>query len=208
MAGREASHGLRNVLLLLPKIRGILAEAEAENTASFFASRTVSPVKSIFFDKVPGKNWFVPWHQDLTVALKSREQAGGFANWTSKAGACHAEAPLSLLQSMVTIRFHLDESGPNNGGLIVLRGSQKLGRIKRQDIRKLIGATIDRPVAFPVHCDSGDLLVMSPLLLHSSARSRNLLPRRVLHIEYAPLGDLPEPLKWAQDPRQSCGQTT
>jgi hypothetical protein len=26
------------------------------------------PVRGILFDKVPGANWKVPWHQDLSIA--------------------------------------------------------------------------------------------------------------------------------------------
>lgn len=39
----------------------------------------------------------------------------------------------------------------------------------------------------PVHClvSRGGVLVMRPLLIHSSSKAQLDLPRRVLHIEYA-----------------------
>lgn len=40
-----------------------------------------------------------------------------------------------------------------------------------------------------------DALLMRPLVLHSSGRSRENSHRRVLHIEYAGF-PLPEPLQW------------
>ena len=43
----------------------------------------------------------------------------------------------------------------------------------------------------------GGVMVMKPLLLHSSNRTTNQQRRRVIHIEFASL-ELPEPLKWAE----------
>ena len=37
------------------------------------------PVKVTVFDKTPAANWKVPWHQDLTIAVRERRDAEGSA---------------------------------------------------------------------------------------------------------------------------------
>ena len=36
------------------------------------------PVRAIYFDKSSDANWLVPWHQDLTLALRARAEVSGF----------------------------------------------------------------------------------------------------------------------------------
>ena len=41
------------------------------------------PVRGILFDKTPDSNWLVPWHQDLTLAVRSRIDLPGFGPWST-----------------------------------------------------------------------------------------------------------------------------
>ena len=72
-------------------------------------------VRALFFDKTPGANWNLPWHQDVTIAVKERRDVAGFGPWTLKAGIHHVHAPGPLLARMVTIRIHLDDCGRRAG---------------------------------------------------------------------------------------------
>lgn len=58
----------------------------------------------------------------------------------------------------------------------------------------------DRPqlerIAHTCAASAGDLLLMRPLLFHSSRQAIHPHRRRVLHLEYAAV-ELPEPLRWA-----------
>jgi hypothetical protein len=36
------------------------------------------PVRAILFDKTPGTNWSLAWHQDRTIAVKERVLVNGF----------------------------------------------------------------------------------------------------------------------------------
>ena len=55
------------------------------------------PVRAIYFDKSPDKNWLVPWHQDLTISLRSHVEAPGFGPWSTKEGVLHIQPPVELL---------------------------------------------------------------------------------------------------------------
>lgn len=148
-------------------------------------------VRAIYFDKSAAANWLVPWHQDLTLALRQRADVPGFGPWSMKDGIPHVQPPVDLLGQMLTVRLHLDAADEGNGALRVLPGSHCQGRLSAEQIQDWRSRVQD------VLCtvSAGDALLMRPLLLHASARSSSPRHRRVLHIEYAGF-TLPEPLHW------------
>jgi hypothetical protein len=147
------------------------------------------PVRAIYFDKSAGANWLVPWHQDLTLALRARAEVPGFGPWSTKDGIPHVQPPIEFLQKMLTVRLHLDEADESNGALRVVPGSHRFGRLSAERIQEL------RSQQAEVLCSvsAGAALLMRPLLLHASGRSTSTGHRRVLHIEYAAF-TLPEVL--------------
>jgi hypothetical protein len=149
------------------------------------------PVRAIYFDKSPDANWLVSWHQDLTLALRTRVEVPGFGPWSIKDGVPHVQPPIELLQQMLTIRVHLDDADESNGALRVLPGSHRFGRLTSERIQELRAEQADHLCAVP----AGDALLMRPLLLHASSRSTSPRHRRVLHIEYAGFR-LPDKLNW------------
>lgn len=54
----------------------------------------VRAVRVLYFDKTPGMNWAVPWHQDRTIAVARRIDVPGFAVWSLKGGVHHVEPPV------------------------------------------------------------------------------------------------------------------
>ena len=85
--------------------------------------RDLRPVRSILFDKTADENWPVAWHQDLTIAVGEERAMPGYGPWSQKEGIPHVQPPLSLLQNMITLRFHLDDTPASNGALQVIPGS-------------------------------------------------------------------------------------
>ena len=149
------------------------------------------PVRAIYFDKSPESNWLVAWHQDLTLALRSRAEVSGFGPWSTKDGVPHVRPPVELLQQMLTVRLHLDDADKTNGALRVLPGTHLSGRLSSERIRELRTKQPD----FLCAASAGDAMLMRPLLLHASSRSDTVRHRRVLHIEYAAFA-LPPGLEW------------
>ena len=154
-------------------------------------ARKPFPVRAIYFDKSPAANWLVPWHQDLTLALRLRAEVPGFGPWSIKDGVPHVQPPVELLEQMLIVRLHLDDADDSNGALRVLPGSHRLGRLSSGQIQELRAQQAD------VLCRvaAGDAMLMRPLLLHASGRSTSQRHRRVLHIEYAAF-HLPDGLGW------------
>lgn len=169
-----------------PKILGLLEE--------LFGAKPI-PLRSIFFDKTPKANWLVPWHQDLSIAVKQRIDLRGYGPWSMKDGVPHVQPPFEVLEVMVTIRLHLDDCDESNGSLRVIPGSHRLGRLDTASIAQL--RLRQKEVTCAVR--SGDALLMRPLLLHASSEASAPAHRRVIHLEYAAC-PLPDGLEWAEVP--------
>ena len=114
---RGGIFAVRNLLDESAEVRE-LAESDAVRAlvepilgAHFF------PVRGILFDKIPDANWKVPWHQDMTIAVRERFEAEGFGPWSMKADVLHVQPPAAILEHMLTVRLHLDPCGEENGAL-------------------------------------------------------------------------------------------
>jgi hypothetical protein len=181
----------RRGLLALPEISALARSPRVLDMVRPHLPQEPLPVRAIYFDKYPDANWLVPWHQDLTLAVRERADVPGFGPWSAKEGIPHVQPPIALLERMLAVRLHLDATDMDNGALRVLPGTHGLGRLSAERIQEL-----RRNVPEQL-CDArpGDALLMRPLLLHASARSQSGRHRRVLHLEYAAF-DLPPALRW------------
>jgi ectoine hydroxylase-related dioxygenase (phytanoyl-CoA dioxygenase family) len=183
-------HSFRN-LFEIPGIRKLATSTAVRHLVEPILGPECFAVRAIYFDKVPGANWKVPWHQDLSVALAEEREAEGFGPWSRKAGVAHAQAPIWLLEQMVAVRLHLDACDASNGPLRVLPGTHRSGKLSAEQIEAL------RAERAEVVCqvDRGGALLMRPLLLHASSAAQSPGHRRVIHLEYA-CAPLPPRLEW------------
>lgn len=171
--------GLTGVARLCAAMRPWLGEA-------------VRPVRAILFDKQDGANWALGWHQDRTIEVAERNQVDGFGPWTVKQGRIHVAPPVSLLERMVTARFHLDPVDTDNAPLLVAPGSHRRGLIPED----AISGVVDELGEAVCLTDAGTVWLYRTLILHASARSIPGRHRRVLQIDLS-ADDLPDGLCWA-----------
>ena len=150
----------------------------------------------LYFDKTISTNWNLPWHQDLTIAVRARRDVAGFGPWTLKAGIQHVHAPAHYLERMVTLRLHLDECSPQSGPMRVLPGSHTEGKLDAKSAA--LWSARASELAFDCVGPAGGAVVMRPLLMHASASGTAAGHRRVIHLEYA-AESLPGGLEWYQD---------
>jgi ectoine hydroxylase-related dioxygenase (phytanoyl-CoA dioxygenase family) len=148
-------------------------------------------VKSIYFDKPGLSNWFVAYHQDLTISVDQKINLPGYGPWTVKHNQFAVQPPLDMLQRNFTIRIHLDDTNQDNGALNVIPGSHLKGIYRPENI----DWTIEKEAICSVN--AGGVMVMSPLLLHASSRTVNNQKRRVIHIEFSNT-ELPAGLNWSE----------
>ena len=182
--------GLLN-LISHPRVLTLLSHERLENYLWSTIGRDLVAVKATLFDKTVEANWRVQWHQDRTIAVKERLHVSGFGPWSTKDGLLHVEAPETVLRQMLAVRIHLDQCGEENGPLRVIPGSHRLGKVTEARVAEVVNGG---PIA-ELHVPEGGLLLMRPLLVHSSSVARAPEHRRVLHIEFAPMEAI-SPLKW------------
>jgi ectoine hydroxylase-related dioxygenase (phytanoyl-CoA dioxygenase family) len=188
---KGAAFAARNLLGSIPEVAELAASRTVRQLVEPMLGSRFLPVRGILFDKVPGANWKVPWHQDVTIAVRSRVESDGFGPWSVKAGVLHVQPPVWVLESMISVRFHLDPCNETNGALRIVPGSHQLGRIPEGAIsehRNRMGEII-------CEVKSGGALLMRPLLLHASSPSQMPGHRRVIHLDFAS-AQLPDGMQW------------
>jgi hypothetical protein len=148
-------------------------------------------VRAILFDKQPGANWALGWHQDRTIAVRKRIEVPGFGPWSRKSGIDHVEPPFEYIERMITLRAHLDVCGSDNAPLLIIPGSHRLGRLAIKDIEGVVARS--KPVA--CLADAGDIWVYASAILHASNAASSPTHRRVLHVDYSN-AQLPNGLEW------------
>ncbi|WP_437227684.1 phytanoyl-CoA dioxygenase family protein [Planctomicrobium sp. SH661] len=183
-------YGVRNLLEICPQVRAIASEDRLLSLATSVLGAQAFAVRAIFFDKVPGANWSLFWHQDSVISVKERVEVPGFSSWSQKVGVWQVQPPSEVLAQMVALRVHLDDCGADNGPLRVLPGSHLYGWLdEKLDEWKARVPEVTCTVG------SGGIVGMCPMTLHASAASQKVGNRRVIHIEYA-AADLPGGLQW------------
>jgi len=148
-------------------------------------------VKSIYFDKPEVSNWFVAYHQDLTISVDRKTEIDHFGPWTVKQNQFAVQPPLHVLENIYTIRIHLDETNQDNGALKVVPQSHSKHIYRPENINW------ETETETTCNVEKGGIMIMKPLLLHSSGRTINNKRRRVIHIEFSS-ALLPQPLQWAE----------
>lgn len=182
---------IRQFLKAVPDVQHLVFNDRLKEVVSQYFGEDYFVVKSIYFDKPAASNWYVAYHQDLTISVDQKVELENFGPWTTKQNQFAVQPPIDILENIFTIRIHLDETDENNGALKVIPQSHQK-KIYRPE-------TIDWTVETETTCcvSKGGIMIMKPLLLHSSGRTTNDRKRRVIHLEFSNR-ELPVPLNWAE----------
>ncbi len=183
---------IRQFLKEIPEIQQLIFTEKFKNIITRLFGSDYFVVKSIYFDKPEQSNWFVSYHQDLTISVDQKTEVDGYTKWTVKQEQFAVQPPLNILEKGFTIRIHLDDTDENNGALKVVPGSHLKGIYRSEDIdwKTETEAVCSVPL--------GGVMIMKPLLLHSSNRTTNNNKRRVIHIEFSNQ-ELSGGLQWAEN---------
>lgn len=182
---------IRQFLKELPEVMNLVFNIRLREFISTMFGPDYFVVKSIYFDKPEGSNWYVAYHQDLTISVDKRLDIPGFGPWTVKQNQFAVQPPLDVLENNFTIRIHLDDTDADNGALRVVNGSHRKGIYRPENI------DWSKEQESVCNVPKGGIMIMKPLLLHSSSRTTNRKKRRVIHIEFSNR-ELPVGLEWAE----------
>ena len=189
---RRTRAGARH-LMSLAAVTMVAVDPRMTAIATEHLGAPAIPFRATLFDKAPGSNWLVAWHQDRALPLEKQVDATGWGPWSVKAGVHYAHAPAQALERVVALRLSLDDSAKDNGPLRVLPGTESRGVLTDAQV-----AALAQEIA-PVDCcvDAGGIVVIRPLIVHASSKAVSDRPRRVLHIEYAGSLDIGSGLRLA-----------
>jgi len=182
---------IRQFLKEIPETTNLIFNDNLKNLVTQLFGDNYFVVKSIYFDKPETSNWYVSYHQDLTISVDKKVELENFGPWTTKQNQFAVQPPIDILENIYAIRIHLDDTDENNGALRVIPKSHSK-KVYRPE-------TIDWTIETETTCNvgKGGIMIMKPLILHSSSRTTNNRKRRVIHIEFSNQ-ELPNELKWAE----------
>ncbi len=182
---------IRQLFITVPEIADLIFNTKLKLLLSQFFKDAYFLSKAIYFDKPKESNWFVPFHQDLSISVNKKTEWNDFKNWTFKKGQHGVQPPLHILQDTLTVRIHIDDTDKNNGALKVIPQSHLKGIIRKESK----DWNIDNARTCVVK--KGSAMLMKPLTLHASNRTTNSKKRRVIHLEFNS-HNLPETLDWLE----------
>ena len=182
---------IRNLIGEIPELQQVLWNDKFNYLIDNLFGEHYFLTKAIYFDKSAMSNWLVSWHQDTKISVDSRKEIEGFGQWTLKQGLQSVQPSKEYLEDIYTIRIHLDDCDFANGALKVIPRSHKLGILKDEEILKL-----DKNESI-CEVTRGGIMIMKPLLVHSSSKSTSVRNRRAIHLEFASK-QLPNGLHWRE----------
>lgn len=180
---------IRQFLGEIPEILDIVLNDNLKRIVKSNFGNDYFITKSIYFDKPEMSNWFVAYHQDLTISVNKKIDLENYKHWTIKQNQFAVQPPKDILEGNFTIRIHLDKTTKENGALKVVNKSHLKGicRIESVEIN-------DETETF-CEVENGGIMIMKPLLFHASNKTINNERRRVIHIEFSNQ-ELPKELEW------------
>lgn len=190
---RKSEHlfAIRQFIKEVPEIKNILFNSQFKEVINTIGGEDYFVVKSIYFDKPKKSNWFVSYHQDLTISVNEKKNLNDFINWTKKHNQYAVQPNKEILENIFTVRIHLDDTTAGNGALKVINKShlKSINRIENTDFK------LEEEVICEVN--SGGIMIMKPLLFHASSKTTNNKNRRVIHIEFSNK-KLSENIAWSE----------
>ena len=182
---------IRQLIKNVPELSDLLFNKKLTELIANLSESEYFLTKAIYFDKPSESNWFVAYHQDLSISVDKKADLENYVNWTLKKGQYGVQPPIKILQDTITIRIHLDNTNKNNGALKVIPKSH-LNGIVRADSKDW-----NLENEFVCEVEKGGAMLMKPLTLHASNRTTNGKKRRVIHLEFNK-HNLTEPLTWLE----------
>jgi hypothetical protein len=186
----RSTHGLRNLTALDPLFRALMMSTTIQALIKPCLGQSPFLVQSLFLDKPSDANWSAPWHQDLTIPVREQKFISRFQNWRQKNETWFVQPPSEILEQMLIVRLHLDDTNKENGALKVIRGSHKMGKVSGRPLKQ-----VQEGEEVVCQISAGGILLFRPLLLHASLKSTVSIGRKVIHLQFSSK-PLPDPLQY------------
>ncbi|PIT15095.1 hypothetical protein BGI32_06245 [Snodgrassella alvi] len=169
-------------LLTLPWCQLLANDLKTNTLLTTLLPEKPIAIQYTLFKKSADKNWLVPLHQDLSIAVRHRFSDSRFIGWSHKQNILFVHPPAQYMQQLVAVRLHIDDCLHEHGPLKVVAGTHQHGRIAESELRQLRDQQGEQECIL----SKGGAVIMRPLIVHSSSKAIQTNGRRVLHFLYAP----------------------
>ncbi len=191
MQNDSKSFAIGNLLNRSPELKELLMSKNLSRILESIDPKS-SLVKAVYFNRQPKENRDTTWHQDRMINVTSKKELEGYSGWTQQEDMIGVIPPIEVSKKIFSLRIHINDTDRFNGCLRVISGSHKKVHSDNE-------ITVISENSIPYDCEvaSGGVILMKPLLLHSSTRSSSQQMKRVIHLEFSSV-ELPEPLEWSE----------
>ncbi|BAO77150.1 phytanoyl-CoA dioxygenase family protein [Winogradskyella sp. PG-2] len=128
-------YAIRQLFKAVPDLKNLVFNQKLINLITSLSETNPFLIKAIFFDKPPESNWFVPYHQDISISVNKKVELNSYKNWTIKKGLYCVQPPHKILEKTITIRIHLDDTNKDNGALKIIPKSHQKKNYKKKYFR-------------------------------------------------------------------------
>ena len=99
----DSIYGARNLMQLWPAVARVWQQTPLPEMLQEALGAEFGLVRVLYFDKPPEQSWALPWHKDMTIAVRhNRLPSEHFVKPTNKGGCSACGAPQWLLENMLT----------------------------------------------------------------------------------------------------------
>ena len=98
---------IRQLIKNIPELSSFLFNQKLTELLSELSESEYFLTKAIYFDKPSQSNWFVAYHQDLSISVDKKAELNNYSNWTFKKSQYGVQPPIEILEDTITIRIHL-----------------------------------------------------------------------------------------------------
>lgn len=102
---------IRQLIKNVPDLTNLLFNKKLTDLISDLSESEYFLTKAIYFDKPSESNWFVAYHQDLSISVNEKADLKNYVNWTFKKGQYGVQPPIKVLKDTITIRIHFGRYG-------------------------------------------------------------------------------------------------
>ena len=89
---------IRQLIKNVPELTDLLFNEKLTELISDLSESEYFLTKAIYFDKPSESNWFVAYHQDLSISVDQKTELENYTNWTFKKGQYGVQPPIEVLE--------------------------------------------------------------------------------------------------------------
>jgi len=89
----------------VPETKNLIFNEKLQHVIKELFGENYFVIKSIYFDKPETSNWYVSYHQDLTISVDKKVELENFSFWTTKQNQFAVQPPTKSWRIFIPLEF-------------------------------------------------------------------------------------------------------